>query len=47
MNDAFFVRGFESFSNLLRNGESFFDWNRAVALDALGSVSPGTNSMTR
>ena len=35
VNDSFFVRGFECLGNLLRDGESFFNWNRSVSLDAL------------
>ena len=35
VNDSFLVCGFECFGDLLRNGESFFDRNRSVSLDAL------------
>ena len=35
MNDSFFMRGFEGFSNLLCNGQRFIDWYRPVSFDSL------------
>jgi hypothetical protein len=34
VDDAFLMRGFEGFGNLLRYRESFFNWNRTFSLDA-------------
>ena len=35
MDDALFVRGFERFCNLLRDGKCFIEWHRA-ACDSIG-----------